>query len=248
MIHKKRRVGNIPISVRSLSNLKESIIESLENKFIKHANKDGSYTIGRCIAGSFNTEIKLLGYGSPKNTEHPNPVVSVSYEISSIEFPKSYVLKDCIFDEYVVGNSGYSDTGFYKLRLNTDNEILKNSVGLMLESQYLPQLQKKKIAELTSGDKVDLMVISTETFESTNNIICICMYYDGTIPVFELNANFPLDVIGLTSVKHDAYYTVKNGKVVEAKKSSNDQVVSFLTNLDLIHYINFLGKATSPPN
>lgn len=248
MIHKKRRVGNIPISVRSLSNLKESIIESLENKFARCASKDGSYTIGRCIAGSFNTEVKLLGYGSPKNTEHPIPIVAVSYEISSIEFPKSYVLKDCIFDEYVVGNLGYSDTGFYKFRLDTDNQILKNAVGLMLESQYLSQAQKKKIAELTSGDKVDLMIVSTETFEPTNNIVCACMYHDGTIPIFELNANFPLDVIGLTSVKPDAHYTVQNGIVVEAKKNSNDQVVSFLANLDLIYYINFLRKATSPPN
>jgi len=222
------------------------ITESLEKMFIIRTDPEtGVTSVGRCIAGSYNTGIEIVGFGHPKNGNR-GATVSVCFDIKSVEFPRSAVLRNCKLIRHHAGGSAPSDSEYYLFELDTPDPALRDAVKLMLESQFLLPEQRKRLAGLEEGGKVDLKIICTDTNEYANKIICNCMFNDDTIPVFKLNPNAPLDVLKLTSYEEDAFYTVENGKVVKAKKSNNNRELSFLTNWELLQFIAFMQQATSP--
>lgn len=237
----EERISHIVVDVTKLTNLRASLIEILEQKFIRYTNESGVSTIGRCIAQKYYHKLELINYGNPVSSQN-GMMVPVRFRLHAVEFPPDLVLTNCVKIGYEESDMGFSDVGSYKFELDTEDSQLRECVKVSVESRFLLPIWSKNLAKLQPGEKTSLVIVGGFTYESNNLILCNCMCNDGIVPVFKLNLNFPNQLIGVDRIDENAYYKVENKKVVKTKDVKEHQIVPFMSNQDLLEFIKYFTQ------
>lgn len=232
-------ICSISVDNNALSNLTTAVTSILENKYINyHGEKNG-----RCNGNAINLSITLLHIARPRVQYRDSALVGVRFDIKSVVFRTALVIKKCKLIEHIESTMGYSDTGVFVFSLpNKYEDNIVQMCRLVVESQFLLPSQKKNLGNLLKNDEIDLKILDSHTVD--NIMVCRCMCDDGLVPIFKLNMNIQLPVLGIKKINEQSYYCVKNGEIVEVTDLKNTDIVN-LNNQDLLDYIRFLKDVSN---
>lgn len=231
-------VCDISVSSGSLSNITTAVTSILENKYANYHDEKS----GKCVGSTIILSINLTHVSRPRVQYKDSALVSVRFDMKTVVFKPALVIKKCKLVEHVESKMGYSDTGLYIFNLpDRYDDKIRERCKLIVESQFLLPSQKKNLRNLLQNDEIDLKIL--EAPSAGNTIICKCMCDDGITPIFKLNMNIPLQLLGLKKINEQSYYCVKNKQVVEITDLKNTDIVN-LGNQDLLDYIRLLKEVS----